>query len=112
VVVKLDVESSRTLTHVLVEDPHTAGLSAVSSDSGMQLAGVDLRPAGVRRELRDDRAAFFVASLPKGRTSLYYLARAGLGGSYHVLPTRAEAMYVPSAFHAQSTSAEVEVRAR
>jgi uncharacterized protein YfaS (alpha-2-macroglobulin family) len=112
VVVKLDVESSRTLTHVLVEDPHTAGLSAVSSDSGMQLAGVDLRPAGVRRELRDDRAAFFVGSLPKGRTSLYYLARAGLGGSYHVLPTRAEAMYVPSAFHAQSTSAEVEVRGR
>ncbi len=112
VLVKLDVESARALTHVLVEDPRPAGLASVSSDAGMQLEGVDLRPAGVRRELRDDRAAFFVGTLPQGKTSLYYLARAGLGGSYHILPAKAEAMYVPNAFHAQSTSAEIEVRAR
>lgn len=112
VLVKLDVESARAITHVLVEDPRPAGLASVSSDSGMQLEGVELRPAGVRRELRDDRAAFFVGTLPKGRTTLYYLARAGLGGNYHILPARAEAMYVPNAFNAQSTSAEIEVRAR
>jgi len=112
VLVKLEINAAKAVSHVMVEDPRPAGLSPVSSDAGLRIEGVDLKPVGVRRELRDDRTAFFVTQLPKGKTTLYYLARAGLGGEYHALPARAESMYLPNTHQGQSTSAEIEIRAR
>lgn len=109
ILVRLDVDAEKALSYVMIEDPRAAGLSAVSSDSGVQIKGIDLRPAGVRRDLRDDRSAFFFASLPAGKTAVYYLARAGLAGSYRALPAKVETMYAPASHHGGSGSAALVV---
>jgi uncharacterized protein YfaS (alpha-2-macroglobulin family) len=109
ILVTLTVDSARALEHVFVEDLRPSGLSAIESDSGLQVKGVQLRPRGVHREHRDDRTAFFLKKLKAGRTQLHYLARGGLVGSYHALPARAEAMYLPARHNAVSASATLEV---
>jgi uncharacterized protein YfaS (alpha-2-macroglobulin family) len=109
ILVRLDVDAEKAQSYVMIEDPRAAGLSAVSSDSGVQIKGIDLRPAGMRRDLRDDRSAFFFASLPAGKTAVYYLARAGLAGSYRALPAKVETMYAPASHHGESGSAALVV---
>ncbi len=47
------------------------------------------------RELRDDRAAIFLDKLPAGVWELSHTLRAEVPGTYHALPTVAEAMYAP-----------------
>ncbi|MFO0724314.1 MAG: MG2 domain-containing protein [Myxococcota bacterium] len=110
--VRLDVEAEKPQGYVIIEDPRPAGLSAVGSDSGMQIRGIDLRPKGMRRELRDDKSAFFFSALPAGKTSVYYLARAGLTGSFRALPSKIETMYAPATHHGESGSTGVEISAR
>lgn len=51
-----------------------------------------------RRELRDDRALFFVDHLPAGMVHFRYLARATSLGRFVVPPTKAEEMYEPETF--------------
>ena len=109
--VELEVTSPRDLTYVMIEDPRPAGLDAIERDGTLLVDGVDLRVAGAHREHRDDRTSFFLSRVGPGRTRLYYLARAGLPGSYRALPARVEAMYTPAAAHARSASSVVEVRA-
>lgn len=109
--VTLEVETSQPIDHVLIEDLRPAGLSPVERDAGLQIEGIDLRMgSGKHREHRDDRTAFFVTSLPRGKTKLHYLGRAGLAGEYRSLPARAEAMYLPATYSAQSSSALLEVK--
>lgn len=110
VLVTLTVDAAREVEHAMIEDPRPASLSAVERDSGLQVQGVQLRPAGVRREHRDDRTAFFFRRLPRGKTTLHYLARAGLDGSFHALPARVESMYLPATYEAQSSSDAIEIR--
>ncbi|MCC7386041.1 MAG: hypothetical protein IT384_29605 [Deltaproteobacteria bacterium] len=112
VLVRLVIEASEAIDHLIVEDPRAAGLSAIESDSGLQIEGVELRGEGVRREHRDEATVFFVTRVPKGRTELSYLARAGLSGSYRVLPARAESMYLPNRHHAQSASRVIDIEAK
>jgi uncharacterized protein YfaS (alpha-2-macroglobulin family) len=51
-----------------------------------------------RRELRDDRALFFVDDLPAGMVHFRYLARATSVGRFVVPPTKTEEMYEPETF--------------
>jgi uncharacterized protein YfaS (alpha-2-macroglobulin family) len=110
--VTLTVDASRVIDHVVIEDPHPSGMSAIERDSGLQVSGIELSPQGVHREHAGDRTAFFIERLKPGRTQLHYLARANLAGSYKVLPARVESMYLPSTYHAQSASGTVEVVAK
>ncbi len=61
-----------------------------------------------RRELRDDRALFFIDHLPAGMLHLRYLARATTLGSFVVPPTKAEEMYEPETY-GRSAAALIEV---
>lgn len=55
-------------------------------------------PAWHRRELRDDRALFFIDEMPAGIYRFRYLARATSIGRFVVPPTKAELMYQPDVF--------------
>ena len=46
-------------------------------------------------ELRDQKVAFFLSSLPQGHRTLTYRLRAEIPGQFHVLPTNGYAMYAP-----------------
>jgi uncharacterized protein YfaS (alpha-2-macroglobulin family) len=46
-------------------------------------------------ELRDNRVAFFVRALARGKHSLAYRMRAEIPGLFSALPTRASAVYAP-----------------
>ena len=46
-------------------------------------------------EFRDERVAFFVQALDRGRHSVSYRLRAEIPGAFHALPARAQAMYAP-----------------
>ena len=46
-------------------------------------------------ELRDQKVALFVRSLPRGKHSISYKMRAETPGKFSALPSRAEAMYAP-----------------
>ena len=46
-------------------------------------------------ELRDEKVAFFVDTLPQGTRRLTYRLRAEIPGQFHALPTNAYAMYTP-----------------
>jgi alpha-2-macroglobulin len=62
-----------------------------------------------RRELRDDRALFFIDHLPAGMLHFRYLARATTLGTFVVPPTKAEEMYEPETF-GRTAAAVIEVR--
>jgi hypothetical protein len=94
---------------VVIDDPVPAGLSAfdaslaTSSESVANAEGRGARIDGFssawhRRELRDDRALFFVDEMPAGIYHFRYLARAHTPGNYVVPPTRVMEMYQPEVY--------------
>jgi uncharacterized protein YfaS (alpha-2-macroglobulin family) len=50
---------------------------------------------GAYMELRDERVAFFVRALARGKHSLAYRMRAEIPGKFAALPTKASAVYAP-----------------
>ncbi len=112
ILVRLEVTSDRALSHALIEDPRPAGIEPIERDAGQQIEGVVLEPKGVHREHGDERTAFFVTDLKKGRTQLFYLARATLAGAYRTPPATIEAMYLPVKHHARSSSTVVRIDGR
>jgi uncharacterized protein YfaS (alpha-2-macroglobulin family) len=72
------------------EDFKAAGFEAVDLRSGY--TGNAL---GAYVEYRDDRAAFFVTHLARGRHSVAYRLRAEIPGRFSALPARGYAMYAP-----------------
>jgi uncharacterized protein YfaS (alpha-2-macroglobulin family) len=65
--------------------------------------------SAARRELRDDRALFFVDYMGPGIHRFRYLARATTLGKFVVPPLRAEEMYAPESF-GRTGAITVEVR--
>jgi hypothetical protein len=47
------------------------------------------------KEFRDEKVAFFAASLPRGTHNLSYRVKAEIPGRFSALPTKVEAMYAP-----------------
>lgn len=62
-----------------------------------------------RRELRDDRTAFFLRSFSRGTTELVYLLKVTNPGLFRVSPTRVSPMYEPETM-ATSAALTLEVR--
>jgi uncharacterized protein YfaS (alpha-2-macroglobulin family) len=90
VLVELTVESKNDYEYIVFEDMKPAGFEPVEIQSGYRDNGL-----GAYMELRDERVAFFLRTLGRGRHSLSYQLRAEIPGSFSALPSRASAMYAP-----------------
>jgi len=88
--IELKIDSKNDYEYLIVEDFKAAGLEPVDVRSGYTGDGV-----GAYLELRDERAAFFLRTLPRGATSVSYRLRAEIPGRYSALPTTIAAMYAP-----------------
>jgi hypothetical protein len=88
--IELEIESKNDYEYVMFDDPKAAGFEPVEVRSGYSNQGF-----GAYMEVRDERIAFFVRVLPRGRHSISYRMRAEIPGQFSALPTRAEAMYAP-----------------
>jgi uncharacterized protein YfaS (alpha-2-macroglobulin family) len=88
--VELEVDSKNDYEYIILEDMKPAGFEAVEVRSGYN--GNDMHAYA---EFRDERAAFFVQWLARGKHSLSYRLRAEVPGSFSALPAKASAMYAP-----------------
>ncbi len=88
--VELEIDSKNDYEYLLFEDFKAAGFEPVELQSGYN--GNDL---GAYVEFRDERVAFFVGQLARGKHSVSYRLRAEVPGRFHALPARAQAMYAP-----------------
>jgi uncharacterized protein YfaS (alpha-2-macroglobulin family) len=100
--VELTIDSKNDYEYLVFEDYKAAGFEPVEVRSGYN--GNDL---GAYVEFRDERVAFFVRSLARGRHSVSYRLRAEIPGRFHALPARAQAMYTPEL---RANSDEVQLR--
>ncbi len=90
VMVRITLNATREIEHVLVEDPRVAGFEI----DALLPEGTDW-PYQTGAEERDDRAAFFLEHLDTGETVIEYLVRPELAGTFTGLPPEAVGMYAP-----------------
>ncbi|MCU0656877.1 MAG: MG2 domain-containing protein [Polyangiaceae bacterium] len=126
VLVNLTVVAPSERSFVVLDDPIPAGLEPV--DTSLQGASSWARGGDddsdenepgawrweskvTRKELRDDRALFFVDRMAPGVHRFRYLARATTLGTFVAPPTRVEEMYTPETF-GQTAAATLTVAAR
>ena len=88
--IELEIDSKNDYEYLLFEDMKAAGFEPVDVRSGY--GGNSL---GAYMELRDERVAFLIRALPRGKHSISYRLRAEIPGRFAALPTRASAMYAP-----------------
>ncbi|OAI56608.1 hypothetical protein AYO47_08850 [Planctomyces sp. SCGC AG-212-M04] len=88
--VELEIDSKNDYEYVIFEDLKAAGVEAVDIQSGYTSGGL-----GAYVEYRDERVAFFMRTLSRGKHSVSYRVRAEIPGQFSALPTRAYAMYAP-----------------
>ncbi len=89
--VELNLKSDNDYSYVVFEDMKPSGCEAVETHSGEAYAD------GLcsNFELRDDKVAFFLDTLPQGSRRITYQLRAEIPGVFHALPTNGYAMYAP-----------------
>ena len=100
--VELEIDSKNDYEYLIFEDMKAAGFEPVEVRSGYN--GNDL---GAYMELRDEKVAFFVRHLARGKHSISYRVRAEIPGQFSALPTRAYAMYAPEL---KGNSDELKIR--
>ena len=88
--VELEIDSKNDYEYVMFEDMKAAGFEPVELRSGYNGNAL-----GAYMELRDNRAAFFVRRLARGKHSVSYRLRAEIPGQFSALPAVASAMYAP-----------------
>jgi uncharacterized protein YfaS (alpha-2-macroglobulin family) len=88
--IELDIDSKNDYEYVIFEDLKASGVEAVDLQSGYTAGGL-----GAYVEFRDERVAFFLRTLSRGKHSVSYRVRAEIPGQFSALPTRAYAMYAP-----------------
>jgi alpha-2-macroglobulin len=89
--VELLIESKNDYEYLLLEDRKPAGLEAVDTQSGYFSSG----GLSAYRELRDQKTAFFLRALPRGKHSIRYQLRAEAPGLFTALPADISGMYAP-----------------
>ena len=90
VLVRLTLRATRTLRHLMLEDPRLAGF-----EIDQLLPDGAEWPYGTHAEGRDDRAVFFLENIGDGATTIEYLIRPEIGGRFTALPATASGMYDP-----------------
>ncbi|MDD4097700.1 MAG: alpha-2-macroglobulin family protein, partial [Lentisphaeria bacterium] len=88
--IELTVESKNDYEYILLEDFKPAGCEPVDLRSGY-----NGNAFGAYVEFRDDRAAFLLRTLPRGRRSATYRVRAEVPGRFSALPAILTGMYAP-----------------
>ena len=88
--VELIIDSKNDYEYLVFEDMKAAGFEPVAVRSGY--TGNEM---GAYVEFRDQKVAFFVRRLARGKHSVSYRLRAEIPGKFSALPTRAYAMYAP-----------------
>ena len=88
--IELTVESKNDYEYILLEDFKPAGCEPVDLRSGY-----NGNAFGAYVEFRDDRTAFLLQALPRGRRSATYRVRAEIPGRFSALPTIITGMYAP-----------------
>ena len=100
--IELEIDSKNDYEYLIFEDPKAAGFEPMSVRSGYVP-----NTMGAYMELRDEKVAFFVRNLARGKHSISYRMRAEIPGSFSALPTRAFAMYAPEL---KGNSDEIKIR--
>ena len=88
--VELIIDSKNDYEYLVFEDMKAAGFEPVAVRSGY--TGNEM---GAYVEFGDQKVAFFVRRLARGKHSVSYRLRAEIPGKFSALPTRAYAMYAP-----------------
>jgi hypothetical protein len=88
--VELVIESKNDYEYLVFEDMKAAGFEPVEVRSGY--TGNEM---GAYVEFRDQKVAFFVRRLARGKHSVSYRLRAEVPGKFSALPAKAYAMYAP-----------------
>ena len=89
--IELEIDSKNDYEYIIFEDMKAAGFEPVEVRSGYS----DNKGMAAYREFRDEKVAFFVRTLARGKHSMAYRMRAEIPGKFSALPTRAYAMYAP-----------------
>jgi uncharacterized protein YfaS (alpha-2-macroglobulin family) len=100
--IELEFESKNDYEYILFEDMKPSGFEPVDVRSGYSNNGL-----GAYMELRDNRVAFFVRALARGKNSISYRMRAETPGQFSALPAKASAMYAPEL---RANSDEIKLR--
>jgi uncharacterized protein YfaS (alpha-2-macroglobulin family) len=100
--IELEIDSKNDYEYLIFEDPKAAGFEPMSTRSGYVP-----NTMGAYMELRDEKVAFFVRHLARGKHSISYRVRAEIPGQFSALPTRAYAMYAPEL---KGNSDELKIR--
>ena len=79
----------------MLEDPFPAGAEAVEKEELYELERRQPFRFGINRELRDDRAVFFLEDFAAGRYEFSYLLKVTTPGVFGAMPARIAPMYVP-----------------
>ncbi len=105
--VRLTVVASSDLYNVVVDDPLPAGLEAIDASLSGHVAvptvytARDFNTTGWgwwyfgHQEVRDDKVVISAVYLPAGTYVYTYLARAGIAGTFNVIPATASEFYFP-----------------
>ena len=100
--IELEIDSKNDYEYLLFEDFKAAGFEPVEVRSGYNGNAM-----GAFVEFRDERVAFFVRQLMRGKHSLSYRLRAEIPGQFSALPTKGAAMYAPEL---KANSDELKIR--
>ncbi len=100
--IELEIDSKNDYEYLIFEDPKAAGFEPMKVQSGYVP-----NTMGAYMELRDEKVAFFVRTLARGKHSISYRMRAEIPGQFSALPTRAYAMYAPEL---KGNSDEIKIR--
>jgi hypothetical protein len=100
--IELEIDSKNDYEYLIFEDPKAAGFEPMKVQSGYVPNSM-----GAYMELRDEKVAFFVRHLARGKHSISYRMRAETPGNFAALPTRAYAMYAPEL---KGNSDEIRIR--
>ncbi|MFO1092578.1 MAG: MG2 domain-containing protein [Planctomycetaceae bacterium] len=88
--IELEIDSKNDYEYVIFEDQKAGGFEPVDTQSGYTAGGL-----GAYVEFRDEKVAFFLRQLVRGKHSVSYRLHAEAPGKFSALPTRGYAMYAP-----------------
>lgn len=100
--VELEIDSKNDYEYIVFEDLKGAGFEPVTLQSGYTRDGL-----GAYVEFRDEKVAFFLRELKRGKHSVSYRVRAEVPGKFSALPTKASGMYAPEL---RANSDEIKIR--
>ncbi|HEY4492369.1 MAG TPA: hypothetical protein VI958_10260, partial [Acidobacteriota bacterium] len=91
ILVKLSVQADHDFEYVILEDPLPSGFEVVTDPADYYQWNYWY----CRREVRDEKVAFFSTWLRNGRREIYYIIRAEVPSELRVSPAQSWAMYIP-----------------